>query len=218
MKRCFFSYIYTVILLSVISDVAFSSAFESCDGFVGTSESPVEGTKEIGTHKCGPYVQENPNLNDMYPIEGEYIEKFLTGHELVEYLKKRFSLANYIGDDWNKCAVDIEEKDERIEIVLKNEFKSFGSGTVEFQDILLFESDRVSINPDKEYKIRTSKTKKVMHQNDFKKEFKNHIMEVDRIYSPYGDHLFFSITSPNLIGHHIFSFDGFDCYFKAASY
>lgn len=169
-----------------------------------------------------PYVQENPFMDEVYPIEGKSTEKIVSGKELIDHLKKRFSLANAEGtDDEARCTVDFEEKEGKILVNMKNgraAIKKWPASTEGIASAPPALAEQTYIYPEREYSITTSKSKKVFDMDDIKKVYPNHIVEIERIETKAGSHLFFSMTSPNMFGHHIFQYDFFNCYFKAALY
>lgn len=207
---------------SIIADDSFDFSIKSLDNVLKTLTEVTEPKNIKCQSPWRPYVQENPFMDELYPIEGKSEEKIFSGRELIDHLKKRFSLASAEGtEDEVRCSVDFEEKDGEILVNMKNGPASIKKWPVS-KDVLvsapLTTIEQITIYPDREYVISTSKSKKVFDMKDLEKVYPNHIVVVDRIKTKAGSHLFFSMTSPNMLGHHIFQYDFFSCYFKAALY
>lgn len=50
------------------------------------------------------------------------------------------------------------------------------------------------------------------------KSYPDYKVHFERIQTKKGFHLFFSLSTPNHLGHHLFQYDFYNCSFKAALY
>lgn len=83
-----------------------------------------------------------PWLEDIYAIEGKQEKVTLTGEELIQHLKDRFSYSNYIGSEDGEneilCAVDFEKNDDYYSILLKDQRASVKSYPISIDEVKSF--------------------------------------------------------------------------------
>tara|TARA_R110002072_G_scaffold534_1_gene3444 strand:- start:56230 stop:56907 length:678 start_codon:yes stop_codon:yes gene_type:complete len=172
-----------------------------------------------------PFRPPSPNgvgLTDLIPRSWEKSNIELTGKELVEYLKERVEQSNYEGrDNKVRCSIEIEKKGDNFDIVLKSgnaSVKTYPVNIDVLNSLTPSEESRLRINSSKKYVIQRTYSKKVATNEDPDNLLLGYELNVERIQTENGYPLFYSKTSPNFPGQHVFEESFFSCHFKAALY
>lgn len=149
-------------------------------------------------------------------------EKEITGEDLIKRLKRRLESSNYEGKDGiERCTVEIEKKGDDFDVVVKAGSASSQTRWIKQEDLKTLppgEEDRFTIKGKGTYLIETHLSKGVVNVENRDIEYKGYQIIGERVLSHKGRHMFFSWTSPNFPGHHMFEYDFFVCHFKASLY